>query len=131
MTKLRSAFLALCLISAASAAAQATFTAGIPATTATPAKLVLNVSPGTTQAVSGTIVGDTFPAKSLTIGPLTVGGVTIPQFPVPNTVTLPWAITFQVNTGANAASVQIVITAAAPFTLQATVNAATPVTGTF
>jgi len=114
-----------------SAAAQATFTPGSPAVPASPAKVVINVSPGTPQAVAFTIIGDTFPAKVLTIGPITADGVTIPQFTVPNTVTLPWALTFQINTGTNAATVIINITSVAPFTLQATVNSATPVVGTF
>lgn len=126
--------LILALVSAFAAIAQATFTGGAPATGPTPSKLVINVAPGTPQAVTGTIVGDTFPAKNIIIGPLTVGGVTIPQFTVPATATLPWALTFQVNTGPVAATVMLVITGGAggaPLTMQATVNATPAVGGPF
>lgn len=105
---------------------QATFTQGTPAVAAKASQLVIaNGGP------SCTITGNTFPATTVTVGTCTFGGVTIPSFTVPSTVVLPWAITIQSNVGSAAATFTLSITSVTPFTVQATVNGATPVGGSF
>lgn len=116
------------LIFLSCAFSQASFTPGQPATAAKPAQLI--ISAGTN--VSCTITGDTFPAKNLNVTNCNAGGVSIPNFSIPNTVSLPWALTIQVNSGSNAATFILQITSTSPnFVIQATVNGTTPVTGTF
>lgn len=106
---------------------QASFTQGTAPTAAKPS--VLSIPMGTGTAC--TITGNTFPATTLTFSGCNAGGVTLPSFTIPNTLTLPWALTIQVNSGTNASAFILQITAASPFTVQATVNGAAAVGGTF
>lgn len=114
-------------ILAASIVAQApTFQQGNPPATAKPSVLTI---PG--GGTSCTVTGNTFPATQITVGACTFGGVTIPSFTIPNTVTIPWAITYQINSGTNASTFILSVTSTTPFTIQATVNASPAVGGTF
>lgn len=117
------------LITSVLAAAQtATFVQGQPAQAAKPSQLSMVLTAG---AAPCTVTGDTFPAQNIIISNCTIGGATIPGFTIPNTVQLPWALTIQVNTGTNAQTFILNITANNPFKIQATVNGQTPVSGTF
>lgn len=118
----------LLFLLASSAFGQAVFTAGSPAAVAKPAQFVITAG----TSVSCTLTGDTFPAKNVLITNCNAGGVTIPNFTIPSTVTLPWALTLQVNSGTAVSTFILQVTATAPnFVIQATVNGAAVVTGTF
>lgn len=107
--------------------AQAVFTPGAAPIPAKPAVLQINAG----ASVACTLTGDTFPAKSINVTNCNAGGVSIPNFSIPSTVVLPWALTIQVNSGTNAATFILQVTSTTPFTVQATVNGVPAVSGTF
>lgn len=107
--------------------AQAVFTPGAAPIPAKPAVLQINGG----SSVACTVTGDTFPARNINITNCNAGGVSIPNFTIPGTVTLPWALTVQVNSGTNAVTFILQVTSVSPFTVQATFNGAPAVVGTF